>query len=143
MAANPDIVLGFDYGQRRIGVAVGNRLLGQARPLGMLSAGTARQWPQLDAWLAEWTPAALIVGRPVDKDGSRQPILAAAERFMRQLEQNYQLPVHSVDERYTSVAAQSELKARRRAGLHGRARTGEEDAEAARLITEDWLRTHA
>lgn len=131
------IVLGFDYGQRRIGVAVGNHLLGRARAL---TAVTNGQWSELDRLVEEWQPDALIVGQPLDKQGNSQPILKAARRFMQQLGEHYHLPVHGVDERYTSLAAQSELKDRRRAGLQHRSRLGEEDAEAARLIVEDWMR---
>ncbi len=132
------IVLGFDYGSKRIGVAVGNRLLSTARPLRTFP--NRDPWPALAALIREWRPDALVVGRPLAEDGGPQPILAATERFIRELEQRFKLPVHPVDERFSSLAAQSELKRQRAQGSLKRPRAGERDAQAAQLILQDWMR---
>ncbi|MGH8529106.1 MAG: Holliday junction resolvase RuvX [Nevskiales bacterium] len=132
------IVLGFDYGSKRIGVAVGNQLLCSARPLRTLA--NRDPWPALRMLIREWQPDALIVGRPLASDGGRQPMLEATERFMSELKQHFKLPVHSVDERYSSLAAQSELKSRRAAGRLRRPKAGERDMQAAQIILQDWMR---
>ncbi len=137
-AGKSGIVLGFDYGSKRIGVAVGNQLLCSARPLRTLA--NRDPWPALRILIKEWQPDALIVGRPVAQEGGRQLVLDAAERFMRELKQHFKLPVHAVDERYSSLAAQSELKSQRAAGTLRRPMAGERDAQAAQIILQDWMR---
>lgn len=137
------IVLGLDFGKRRIGVALGNLLLHSARPLTTLQAGSERQWKGLADLIRDWRPEALVVGRPLNEDGKPQAILTSVERFMQELRARYGLPVHAMDERFTSLAAQSELKQQRARGERTQARFGEEDAEAARFILEDWLQQQA
>lgn len=136
--AKSGIVLGFDYGSKRIGVAVGNLLLGSARPLRTLA--NREPWDALRALIREWQPDELVVGRPLAKGGGRQPMLDAAETFARELGQRFKLPVHAVDERYSSLAAQSELKQQRASGVLRRPMAGERDAQAAQIILQDWMR---
>lgn len=132
--------LGFDFGLKRIGVAVGQSLTGTASPLVTLHSRDARpDWEGIAALIAEWRPAALVVGLPYNKDGSAQPLTERAERFARQLEGRYGLPVHLVDERYSSAQAEAVLRDNRREGRRRVAR-GDVDAAAACIILEAWLR---
>jgi len=127
-------VLGLDYGPRRIGVAVGQSLTGTARPLATLHAVRNQpDWRRLAQLVADWRPQALVVGLPLNMDGSRQVMTQRAQRFMRQLRHRYRLPVYAEDERLSSYAARR-LRRRRGEALH---------PLAAGLIVESWLRARA
>lgn len=130
-------VLAFDFGTRSIGVAVGNTVLRVARPLTTIvgEANTAR-FDAIDALVAEWSPDRLVVGKPLDEDGSAIEMTARAERFARQLASRFRLPVSRVDERFTTRAAASALAD---AGVRGRARTAALDEVAAQLILQAWF----
>lgn len=105
-------LLGFDFGEKRIGVAVGNTLTGVARPLLVLSEPTVDgRFARIAALLDEWQPTGLVVGRPLHPDGTPHAVTALAERFARRLAGRFGLPVALVDERYSSVAAQERLRA--------------------------------
>lgn len=134
-----DILLGFDYGLRRIGIAVGNRILGSARPLTTHLHQGEPDWQSIQTLIQEWRPCALVVGIPVLMDGSEQAITQAARQFARELEQRFDLPVEHADERLTSVAAGETLKAERQAGRRRRIRTEEKDSMAASIILRDWM----
>lgn len=132
-------VLGFDFGLKRIGVAVGNTLTGTATPLAVLPAQDgAPDWAQVEALRQEWQPARLLVGLPLNMDDSESELSARARRFANRLNGRLGLPVDLVDERLTSFAARGELLA---AGT----RRGKPavDALAAALIVEGWLARHA
>lgn len=122
--------LGFDFGTLRVGVAVGEDVTGGARALATIGP---REWQRLDALIAEWAPAALVVGLPLDEAGGEQPITARARRYARAIAQRSRLPVYTCDERYSSLAANSALAAR------DGPRPAGNDAEAARIILEQWL----
>jgi len=131
-------VLGFDFGRRRIGVAVGQEITASARPLTTLPS-TRRQrpdWPAIDRLLAEWQPALVVVGVPRHADGSASAMTTAALRFSRQLRERCRLPVVTIDERLSSHAARARLAEldRDRTLL---------DAAAAALILESWLQAPA
>ena len=129
--------LGFDYGEKRIGLAIGDDLTASARPLPPRASG---DWTAIDRVLREWRPAALIVGLPLDEDGSEQAITTAARRFAAQLQARANLPVHLADERFSSRAADDRLRAARSSGrMTRRVRKGDRDAESARVILEQWL----
>jgi putative holliday junction resolvase len=126
--AAADSYLAFDFGTRRIGVASGNALTQAATPLRTLATSGGK--PPLDAiaaLIAEWQPDALVVGVPRHPDGESHDNTRRAQRFARQLQARFRLPVHEVDERYTTVAAQSE-------GAR------DLDAAAAAIILEQYLR---
>ncbi len=125
----PRTLLGFDFGTRRIGVAVGQAVTGTARPLVTLDCrdGTP-DWTAIGALLDQWQPDALVVGLPLLADGSEGETCEAARRFARRLAGRYHLPVHLQDERLSSAAAEA-----------GGARGHDIDAEAAALILGDWL----
>lgn len=134
------IVLGFDYGLRRIGVAVGQRITGTASAVAVLrNADSGPDWTACDALLKTWRPDALIVGLPLARDGQEQPMTQAARAYANALEGRYRLPVHFADERFTSRAADAEFAAARRAGLARRKDAAMLDAQAARRIVEQWL----
>lgn len=127
-------LLGFDFGTRRVGVAVGQRVTGTARALTTLAARDGQpDWAQVEQLIATWQPDALVVGLPLALDGSRSDVTAAAERFARRLHGRFRLPVHMQDERLSSYAAEQLADTPR-----GRAAV---DAAAARIILQDWLDT--
>jgi len=98
--------LGFDYGRQRIGVAVGQELIGQASPLETLRCvGNRPDWVSIQRLIERWQPDALVVGIPLEMDGSEQEMTIAARRFARQLEGRTGLPVYGADERLSSIAA--------------------------------------
>lgn len=132
------VYLAFDYGEKRIGTAVGDDLTRSARPLPTLPTG---DWPAIRRFIEEWRPAALIVGLPLLEDGSEQAITGAARGFARELGVHSRLPVHVSDERYSSRAADDVLREQRASGrMNRRVRKGDRDGQAARIILEQWLR---
>jgi putative Holliday junction resolvase len=121
-AMTDGVVLGFDFGTRRIGVAIGNGVTRQARPLVIIEALGDARWEQLAATIAEWQPVQLVVGVARHPDGAPHEMTARCEKFTRQLEGRYRLPVARVDERYSSVAVD-----------------GGRDDQAAALILQQWF----
>jgi len=136
-ASDQATVLAFDFGTRRIGVAVGNTVLRVARPLTTIVAeANAARFEALGALIDEWQPDLLVVGRPVHADGVPHEMTARAERFARQLEGRFGLAVARVDERYTTLDAESALA---EAGVRAGARKSQRDQMAAQLILQSWL----
>lgn len=136
------MVLAFDHGARRIGVAVGQTLTGSATAVGAVPArdGTP-DWPAVDTCIAQWAPARLLVGLPYNMDGSDTSTTAACRGFGEKLARRTGLPVEFVDERLTSAAAYDELRSERRSGARSRRiRPQDIDANSARLILETWMR---
>lgn len=135
------IVLGFDFGEKRIGWAVGNTMTGTSRAQGWLSRqGQELPWAELEAAIAQWAPEKLLVGIPLTEDGGRQPMTRKARHFAQQLRQRLQLPVEEVDERYSSKSAERELaQARATGGKRRRLSHGDTDSMAAAIIVQQWL----
>jgi len=134
-------LLGFDFGSRRIGVAVGQRITGTASALTTLAARDGQpDWDQVSKLLETWQPQALVVGQPLQLDGSRSDITEAAERFARRLEGRFRLPVYLCDERLSSHAADHWLSEHR--GDKRGTPSGGLDAAAAQIILQDWLDSH-
>jgi putative Holliday junction resolvase len=119
--------LAFDFGTRRTGVASGNRLLAQATPLKTVVAEGEARFEAIAALVRDWRPDALVVGVPRHPDGAEHEMTRRARRFARQLHGRFGLPVHEVDERYSTTEA-----------LAGGARDA--DAAAAALLLEQFLR---
>ncbi len=134
-------VLGFDFGMKRTGVAVGQTITASANALTTVKSAQAGQpdWPALDKLVREWQPDALVVGIPVNLNNEEQPITKAARGFARQLHSRYSLPVFEVDERLTSKAAHREFIQARQSGQARRKDIGKLDAHAAKHILETWL----
>lgn len=130
------IYLGFDYGRKRIGVAIGDVVTGSARGIGAV----AEDWDAIGKLLQEWQPAACVVGLPLGLDGEDQPITTRARAFARTLGERSKKPVHLADERFSSRSALGELKQMRADGqMTRRIRKGDKDSAAARLILEQWM----
>ena len=104
----PRSFLAFDFGVRRIGVASGNSLTGRAQPLRTIAAPGDARFAEIAALIAEWRPDALVVGVPFHPDGAAHENTERARRFARQLAGRFRLPVHEVDERYTTTEAASQ-----------------------------------
>ena len=118
-------VLAFDFGLKRIGVAVGEPELRSAHPLPAI-----RRFEDIDSLASEWRPASFVVGLPLSVQGAAHAMTREAERFARRLEKRYKLPVARVDERYTSVEAESRLRGLKKKGV---------DSVAAQLILEQYF----
>lgn len=128
-----EILLGFDFGPRNIGVAVGQTLTGSASPLATLRARDDKpDWQGIERLVREWRPSAAVVGLPFNMDDTETALAPRVRRFARQLTGRFGLPVHLIDERLTS------LEARRRLGRNA-ADLPAIDAMAAKLILETWL----
>ncbi len=131
-------LLGFDYGTKFIGVAVGSTLTRTARPLAALAVARSGQpdWAALTRLVEEWRPQALVVGLPLNMDDTPNPRTAAARKFGNRLKARYNLPVHMVDERLTTVLARQTLH---ETGVSGRRQKSKLDAHAASLILQSFL----
>jgi putative Holliday junction resolvase len=120
--------LAFDFGLKRTGVAAGNSLLRQASPLTTVAAEGDARFERIARLVAEWQPDALVVGIPVHPDGTPHDNTRRAQRFARQLHGRFHLPVHEVDERYSTTEA----------AANGAA---DLDAASAAIILDQFLRT--
>jgi putative Holliday junction resolvase len=132
-------VLAFDFGEKRVGVAVGECELRSASPLTTFDAETNdARWSAVARLIEEWKPVVLVVGLPLSPDGVAHDMTARAQRFARQLEGRYRLPVMLQDERYTSAEADSLLRDEQ--GMRDwRSRKQKLDAHAAQLILKDYF----
>jgi putative holliday junction resolvase len=135
-AAPAGTVLAFDFGTQRIGVAVGETKLGIAHPLAMIANRGAESFRAIEALIAEWRPALLLVGLPTHADGRPHAMTARARRFARALGGRFALPVVFADERFTTRVASSALRG---AGTKARDRRTVRDAVAAQLILQAYL----
>ena len=128
-------LLGFDYGTKRIGVAVGQDITRTVTPLTTLhSQNNKPDWDAIGKLITEWQPDRLVVGLPLHLDGSSQALTEKVQRFGNQLKGRYNLPVEMVDERLTSHEAETELATR-----GGKTAKDDIDTLAAALILQSWL----
>ena len=135
----PRTILSFDFGLRRIGVAVGQDVTGSASPLGIVAnRQTGPDHARLRELIREWQPTQLVVGMPSHADGSTSDMHAPVNAFNEELSR-YELPIESIDERYTSVEAERVLKEARAAGTRGRISKDMIDSAAAVFIAERYL----
>jgi len=140
MPDTPETIIAFDFGMRRIGVAVGQQVTSSGSPLGVVpNSDRGPDWDHIRRLLDEWRPNRLIVGMPAHADGAPSAIDANVKAFMAKLER-FGLPVESVDERYSSIEAESILKKQRADGLRGRLSKAMIDSGSAILIAERWLK---
>ena len=122
-----DLIMGFDFGTSKIGVAVGQKLTASANPIGKFRARDGKpDWSQLDRVIHEWPPSLFVVGLPLNMDDSKNDITRAAERFARRLHGRYEIPFELMDERLSTFEAKQ-------------SQTKDVDATAACLILETWL----
>jgi len=136
--SSTDTLLAFDYGEKRIGVAVGNMLLKQAQALLIIeNRNREYRFETIGKLLAEWRPQRLVVGLPVHPDGAPHAMTQLAKRFGNQLNGRFGLPVTWVDERYTTVAAaEFAAESANKPAWRGL------DAEAARIILQQYFDEH-
>lgn len=129
------VVLGFDFGLKRIGVAIGERALGQARPLTAITGeSNEARFAAIGRLLAKWQPVRFVVGLPLSSEGEEHELTERCRRFARQLAGRYGLPVDFVDERYSSREAEARL-----GGHIAKQNKGRIDAEAAAIVLQDWF----
>ena len=124
------VFLAFDFGTRRVGVASGNSVTGTAQPLATIALEGEARFSAIDRLIAEWQPAALVVGVPYHPDGAPHENTQRAQRFARQLRGRFGLVVHEVDERYSTTEARS-------------LRAADIDAASAAIILEQFLGSQA
>lgn len=130
-------MLAFDFGLKQIGVAVGNSLLGTTQPLSVIAAKEGvPDWQTVGALIDEWRPDLLLVGDPLNMDGSQSELGRRALKFARRLEGRFGLPVAMADERLSSFEAKQSSRAR---GHKGDYRARPVDAYAAEIILQSWL----
>ena len=130
-------VLAFDFGEKRIGVAVGEHLLGIAHPLATVAAeANDERFRQIADLIAEWRPALLLVGLPLSVDGSEHELTMLSKKFARRLDGRFGLPVAMMDERYTSAQASQSLA---EIGVSGRRQKPMIDQVAAQYILQSYF----
>ena len=130
-------LLAFDFGTRRIGIAIGNTILRRANPLTTIDEESNElRFAMITALLREWLPCALVVGLPSNEDGTPHELTALCRRFANRLKGRFNLPTILVDERYTSLAASAQLKEE---GVHGRKQKTLLDQYAAQQILQAYF----
>jgi putative Holliday junction resolvase len=130
-------VLGFDFGTKSIGVAVGQEITSSASPLQALKARDGiPNWDHIEAVIDEWQPDLVVVGLPLNMDGTPQPVTFAAKKFANRIASRYGLPVETQDERLSTVDARAQLFAQ---GGYKNLTKGNVDNLSAKLILESWF----
>ena len=132
-------LLGFDFGTKRIGIAIAQEVTGTANPLTTVTAIKHKpDWESISKIIKEWQPDLLIIGLPLHMDGSEQPMTQAARRFSNQLNGRYQIPVELMDERLSSDEAESIIN--EQSGSRSRFQDKAQiDMISAQLILQSWM----
>lgn len=134
-------LLAFDYGLRHIGVAVGQTLIASSNPIGIVRARDGvPDWNGIAKFISEWQPNVVLVGLPLNMDGSDSAMSLRARKFSRQLQEKYKIAVELVDERLSSFAAKQARKEAQGSINFGRDTV---DAEAACILLQDYYRRTA
>jgi len=132
-------LLGFDFGLKHIGIAVGQTITKQAKPLITLKAiNGVPHWEHIAEIIKEWRPDALVVGIPLNMDGTKQPLTERAEQFINELEKRFQLSVFKIDERLTTVEAKQHLFDQ---GGYRALNKSAIDAVSAQIILESFIQS--
>jgi len=140
MPDTPETIIAFDFGLRRIGVAIGQQVTNSSSALETVANGeSGPDWLRIGKIIREWAPHRLIVGMPLHVDGFPSETSELVSNFVAELDR-FELPIETVDERYSSVEAQAVLKSQRARGLRGRISKASIDSAAAALIAERWLK---
>lgn len=134
-------IISFDFGFRRIGVAVGQTLTGSANALTVVSFANQADWQAIKNLLDDWKPAAIVVGLPLAEDGGETDMSKGARKFGHQLEGRFSIPVWFEDERLTSIDAEERFIDARARGEMRRKDASLKDAIAAQIILESWLQS--
>lgn len=141
MASKPEYAIAFDYGERWLGVAVGQNLTGSATAISPLRCKDGQpQWPEVEKLLKQWQPSCAVVGLPLNMDGSESELSRRAEKFGRRLHGRFGIAVHYGDERLSSFEAKGEILEQQ----HSHAFKDQDvDSLAAVIILESWFREQA
>lgn len=143
MTSSYETILGFDFGEKKIGIASANLFLKRATPLETIHYRSDQEmWIQLDKVIEEWRPNQIVVGIPLNMDGSEQEITKKVYHFIVTLISRYKKPVHKTDERLTSLEAKEQIKTQRQAGKKNKTRKGDVDKIAASIILQQWLNSN-
>ncbi len=131
-------VIGIDFGQKRIGLAIGQTLTRIANPLTTIDNNGAL-WQKLSAHINEWQVSQIVIGLPLDMSGEEQEITRQVKNFSKKVEQETHLPIHLVDERLTSYTAERQFKDSRQNKLNKAKDKSKIDAMAAQIILQSWF----
>jgi len=133
----PRILLAFDFGTKRIGVAVGQTITQSARPLDTIQAKDGEpNWSAVEKVVGKWLPDALVVGIPLNMDGTEQAVTHLAREFAEALREHFDVPVYEIDERLTTKDAREQLF---NSGGYKALQGGQVDQVAAQLILQNWF----
>ena len=135
-----ETIMAFDFGAKRVGIAVGETALKSAHALTTVSVPTEQLLDSLAKVVDEWQPTRFVVGRPAHEDGTAHAMTARCERFARQLSARFRKPSSFVDERYTSIDAETALSEQ---GMHFKQQRGKSDSLAAAFILERYFESLA
>jgi len=138
------VVIAFDYGLKRTGVAIGNTQTGSATPeCTLVSKDEKPDWDGISKIIEEWQPNQIVVGMPTELDGSENPLKTRIERFCNQLNGRYNIAVDQENEQFTSIEAAQRLKQLRQSGRKQKITKDEVDKIAAAIILENWMKRNA
>jgi len=141
MATEINLVLGFDFGMKYIGIATGQTLTKTATPLTSISATDGiPDWNEVAKLIQEWQPTLIVVGLPLNMDGSTQLLTLCATKFAKRLQSKFSLPVHLVDERLSTWEAKQRLRSHTK--KISTAKLVSINAEAAAILVEQWLNSN-
>lgn len=143
MTSNAQTILGFDFGTKKIGIAVGQSITQTVTPLVTLPSQNQKpDWSGIEKLIKEWLPDILVVGLPVHLNGEEQAMTQAAKKFGNQLNGRFSLPVEFMDERLSSYEAEERLREinRNKKQTNKRQTAMDIDKIAAQLIVESWFR---
>jgi putative holliday junction resolvase len=131
-------LMGFDYGTKSIGIAVAETITQHSKPLGAIKTKAGEiDWDSIKKYIDQWSPQILIVGIPLQMDGSRQTLTDLAHAFAQALTDRFHLPTYEIDERMTTLAARSQLFEEQ--GYRGLQKNAV-DARSAVIMLEDWMK---
>lgn len=138
------VVIAFDFGLKRTGVAVGNTITGSATPeCTLVSKDEQPDWDGITKLFKEWQPSQIVVGMPVELDGGENPLKKRIDRFCNQLQGRYNVMVDQENEQFTSLEAAQRLKQLRQSGRKQKVSKDEVDKIAAAIILENWMQRNA
>lgn len=138
------VVIAFDFGLKRTGVAVGNTVIGSATPeCTLTSKDESPDWDGISRLIEEWKPTQIVVGMPMELDGSENPLKKRIERFCNQIQGRYNVAVDQENEQFTSLEAAQRLKQLRQSGRKQKVSKDEVDKIAASIILENWMQRNA
>ncbi len=138
------IVIAFDFGLKRTGVAVGNTVTGSATPECTFGSKDEQpDWDGITKLFKEWHPSQIVVGMPIELDGSENPLKKRVDRFCNQIQGRYNIAVDQENEQFTSIEAAQRLKQLRQSGRKQKVSKDEVDKIAAAIILENWMQRNA